>query len=77
MMRNAAAATTWAATVPQADPAMPRSSPYTSSTSSARLSVLAAIAMTSVVRVSCMPRRYPAPASAMSMNGAPSRLMRR
>ena len=55
--RYATAAPYCAITVPHAEPAMPRSSPYTRSSSSSRFTALAATAMTSVVRVSCMPRR--------------------
>ena len=40
-----------------AEPAMPQWKPYTKSTSSARFTTLAATAITSVVRVSWMPRR--------------------
>ena len=53
----ASAAPYCATTVPQAEPAIPWSRPYTSSSSSRRFSTLAVTAITRVVLVSCMPRR--------------------
>ena len=53
----ALAAPSWAITVPQAEPAIPRPNPNTSTTSSTRLPTLAASWMTSGVRVSWQPRR--------------------
>ena len=55
--RYAIAAPYCASTVPHAEPAMPRSSVYTKSSSTRRLAALASTAITSVVFVSCMPRR--------------------
>ena len=58
----AAAASTWAATVPQADPISPVRSPNTSQTSSATFTTLAPTAIRSGVLVSSSPVRWPLPA---------------
>ena len=75
--RYAAAAAVWAVTVPQAEPAMPQCRPSTNVAFRMMLTMFAATATASGVRVSCRPRSTPVPASTASMDGAPIRLIRR
>ena len=64
-------------TVPRAEPRNPQPKPYTNSSSSTRFAAFATARMTSGVRVSERPRRYPLPTSATSTAGTPTALMRR
>jgi hypothetical protein len=63
------AATHWAMTVPMAEPPMPRSKPYTSTTLSTTFSTFATAATISGVRRSSTPRSAPVAASTTSMAG--------
>ena len=74
---NQVAATASAITVPHAEPATPRSRPYTSTTSATTFTTLATATITSGVRVSCTPRRKPLPTRATISNGAPTAEIRR
>ncbi len=64
-------------TVPVAEPAMPRPTPYTSSRLSSRLTEKPVTATSSGVRVSCSPRSTPVAARTPSIAGIPRELIRR